>query len=286
MSRSLVVLAAGMGSRYGGLKQMDPLGPHGEFILDYSVKDALAAGFERIVFVIRRDLEKDFRDIVGKHWEDKADVHYAMQELADLPAGFEVPVDRKKPWGTGHAVLAARQCVDGAFAVVNADDFYGAESFKLNADFLKRTASEPTAYGMVAYRLDKTLSKFGSVSRGVCSVDQNGMLLDIRERLTLQRGDDGKIRDGEDVFEDKTLVSMNMFGFKRSFIDLLEASFPDFLKDNIANPKSEFQMPTALGAFLRAGKATVTVMQTESDWFGITSREDRAEVVAHLRNLP
>ncbi len=285
MTRSLVVLAAGMGSRYGGLKQMDPVGPSGEFILDYSVKDALTAGMERIVFVIRRDLEKDFREIVGKKWEAKADVQYAMQELSDLPDGFEVPADRKKPWGTAHAVLAARNVVDGPFAVVNADDFYGTEAFKLCGDYLEKTETQPNLYCMVAYRLDKTLSKFGSVSRGVCDVDSNGILHAITERLELKRGKDGIVRDGEDAFADDTLVSMNMFGFKRSFIDRLEAEFPAFLREGISSPKSEFQMPTVLGKFVLSGEAQVTVMQTESDWFGITSREDRAEVVAHLKNL-
>lgn len=285
MSRSLVVLAAGMGSRYGGLKQMDPVGPSGEFILDYSVKYAVAAGFERVVFVIRRDLESDFRRIVGCHWEDKADVHYAMQELNDLPAGFTVPAERTKPWGTAHAVLAARSVVDGPFAVVNADDFYGAESFRLTGNCLEQTRDVPNLHCMVAYRLDKTLSKFGTVSRGVCKTDDDGMLVDIRERLALKRDDDGVVRDGEDAFADDTLVSMNMFGFKRSFIDMLESEFPAFLKANAANPKAEFQAPTALGAFLRTGRVKVKVMRTDSDWFGITCREDRDEVVAHLRNL-
>lgn len=284
-SRSLVVLAAGMGSRYGGLKQMDPLGPNGEFILDYSVKDALAAGFGKVVFVIRKDIEADFRDIVGRKWESRTDVHYAMQELSDLPDGFTVPADRKKPWGTAHAILAARNVVREPFAVVNADDFYGAESFRLNGACLDETASDPNMYCMVAYRLDKTLSKFGTVSRGVCKVDDGGMLVSIEERLALRRCEDGKVRDGDDVFADDTLVSMNMFGFKRSYIDLLIGEFPAFLKGAEGNPKAEYQMPTALGKFLGAGKVKVKVMRTASAWFGITSREDRAEVVEHLRAL-
>ncbi len=285
MTRSLVVLAAGMGSRYGGLKQMDPVGPSGEFILDYSVKDALTAGMKRIIFVIRRDLEKDFREIVGKKWEAKADVQYAMQETSDLPLGFEGLADRKKPWGTAHAVLAARNIIDGPFSVVNADDFYGAEAFKLCGDYLAKTADQPNLYCMVAYRLDKTLSKFGSVSRGICDVDSNGMLLSIEERLALKRGEDGIVRDGADAFADNTLISLNMFGFKRSFVDRLQAEFPTFLREGILTPKSEFQVPTALGKFLKRGEVQVAVMQTQSDWFGITSREDRADVVAHLRNL-
>jgi len=285
MSSSLVVLAAGMGSRYGGLKQMDPVGPSGEFIIDYSVKDALTAGFERIVFVIRRDLEEDFRNLVGRQWENKTDVHYAMQELDDLPEGFDLPASRKKPWGTGHALLAARAHVTDAFAVVNADDFYGAEAFALSGAFLSKTANEPDLYSMVAYRLDKTLSDFGSVSRGICTVNNDEMLVDIEERLELIRGEDGIVRDGADAFADETLVSMNMFAFKRSFMNRLEKEFPRFLKDAIKKPKAEFQVPTALRAFLTNGEVQVKVMQTQSAWFGITSRKDRAIVVEHLRNL-
>ncbi len=285
MNSSLVVLAAGMGSRYGGLKQMDPVGPAGEFIIDYSVGDALAAGFSRVVFVIRRDIEKDFREAVGRRWESQTDVHYAMQALDDRPDSPAVSPARTKPWGTAHAVLAARHVVDGAFAVVNADDFYGAEAFSLNHAFLAETAAIPDRYGLVAYRLDKTLSRNGSVSRGICTVDENGMLVDIVERLTLARDADGVIRDGSDSFADDTLVSMNMFGFKRSFIDRLDDEFPRFLESASDNPKAEFQMPTALGTFLRRGDVRVSVMQTQSAWFGITSREDRDEVVAHLRNL-
>ena len=285
MNRSLLVLAAGMGSRYGGLKQMDPIGPNGEFILDYSVKDSLAAGIDKVVFVIRNDIEKDFRDIVGRRWEAQTDVHYAMQELGDIPEGFTLPPERKKPWGTAHAILAARKVVKEPFAVVNADDFYGAEAFKLNADFLGQTADKPNDYCMVAYRLDKTLSKFGGVSRGICTVDEKGMLVDIVEKLELKRCEDGKIRDGEEVFPDETPISMNMFGFKCSYIDLLEAEFPTFLKSAAGNPKAEYQMPTALGKFLRAGMVSVKVMRTSSSWFGITSREDREEVAAHLAKL-
>ncbi len=269
MNRSLLVLAAGMGSRYGGLKQMDPIGPNGEFILDYSVKDSLAAGIDKVVFVIRKDIEKDFRDMVGRRWEAQTDVHYAMQELGDLPEGFTLPPERKKPWGTAHAILAARKVV----------------KVKLNADFLGQTADKPNDYCMVAYRLDKTLSKFGGVSRGICTVDEKGMLVNIVEKLELKRCEDGKIRDGEEVFPDETPISMNMFGFKCSYIDLLEAEFPTFLKSAAGNPKAEYQMPTALGKFLRAGMVSVKVMRTSSSWFGITSREDREEVAAHLAKL-
>lgn len=286
MKKSLLVLAAGMGSRYGGLKQMDPIGPNGEFILDYSVGDALAAGFDRVVFVIRRDIEKDFREIVGHRWEARADVAYAMQDLADLPAGFAVPEGRTKPWGTAHAVLAARNAIDGPFAVVNADDYYGADALRQTAGFLDRTADDEKKFCMVAYRLDKTLSPNGSVSRGVCTVGPDGCLTQLVERLKLQRCPDGVVRDGEDAFPDDTPVSMNMFGFKRRYIDLLQDTFPRFLAKYGALPKSEFQMPTALGAYLRRGDASVAVMQTASRWFGVTSRDDRPEVEAYFRTIP
>lgn len=286
MKKSLLVLAAGMGSRYGGLKQMDPIGPNGEFILDYSVGDALAAGFDRVVFVIRRDIEKDFREIVGHRWEARADVAYAMQDLADLPAGFAVPEGRTKPWGTAHAVLAARNAIDGPFAVVNADDYYGADALRQTAGFLDRTADDEKKFCMVAYRLDKTLSPNGSVSRGVCTVGPDGCLTQLVERLKLQRCPDGVVRDGEDAFPDDTPVSMNMFGFKRRYIDLLQDTFPRFLAKYGTLPKSEFQMPTALGAYLRRGDASVAVMQTASRWFGVTSREDRPEVEAYFRTIP
>ncbi|NLB69552.1 MAG: NTP transferase domain-containing protein [Lentisphaerae bacterium] len=285
MVKSLVVLAAGMGSRFGGLKQMEPVGPNGEFILDYSVQDAISAGTDKIVFVIRKDLEKDFREIVGRKWENRIDIDYAMQEMDDLPEGFSIPEDRRKPWGTAHAVFAARNVVNGPFMVVNADDFYGAEAFRLNSQFLSDTSNDANSYGMVAYRLDKTLSKYGTVSRGVCAVDDDGMLIDIEERLTLKRCDDGIIRDGDTAFADETFVSMNMYAFKRSFMDHLAAGLPAFLKSAEKEPEKEYQITTELRHLLHDGLVTMKVMQTASSWFGITSPEDKDEVVARLKTL-
>lgn len=285
MVKSLVVLAAGMGSRFGGLKQMEPVGPNGEFILDYSVQDAISAGTDKIVFVIRKDLEKDFREIVGRKWENRIDIDYAMQEMDDLPEGFSVPEGRRKPWGTAHAVFAARNVVNGPFMVVNADDFYGAEAFRLNSQFLSDTGNDANSYGMVAYRLDKTLSKYGTVSRGVCAVDDDGMLIDIEERLTLKRCDDGIIRDGDTAFADETFVSMNMYAFKRSFMDHLAAGLPAFLKSAEKEPEKEYQITTELRHLLHDGLVTMKVMQTASSWFGITSPEDKDEVVARLKTL-
>jgi NDP-sugar pyrophosphorylase family protein len=281
----LLVLAAGMGSRYGGLKQMDPVGPNGEFILDYSVRFAKEAGFDRVVFVIRKDIEKDFKEIVGSHWEDKFSVAYAIQDLSDLPEGFTLPDGRTKPWGTAHAVYAARNVVADTFVVVNADDFYGAEGFKLAYQYLKETESEPNTYCMVAYELSKTLSKYSGVSRGICEIDENSFLTKVTERLALRREDDGVIRDEGDAFADDTPVSMNLFGFKRSYMDALIARFPAFLKRSEGNPKAEYQMPTELSALLAAGDAKVKLLRTTSEWFGIASREDRDEVVEKLKNV-
>ncbi len=286
MKKTLLVLAAGMGSRYGGLKQMDPVGPAGEFILDYSVGDARAAGFSRTVFVIRRDIEADFKKIVGSRWEKRMEVEYALQDRNDVPAPFETPAERTKPWGTGHAVLAARGVIDGPFAVVNADDYYGADAMRRAAAFLDETADDPRLFCMVAYRLDNTLSENAGVSRGICSVSDDGMLLKIKERLSLARCADGAIRDGDDVFAGDTPVSMNLFGFKRRFIDLLETDFPRFLEKYGKLPKSEFQMPTALESFLRRGEADVKVLRTDSRWIGVTSRDDRPGVVEFFKTIP
>lgn len=286
MEKTLLVLAAGMGSRYGGLKQMDPVGPGDEFILDYSVGDARAAGFSRVVFVIRADIEKDFREIVGARWEKRMKVEYALQDRGDVPAPFETPAERIKPWGTGHAVLAARRVIDGPFAVVNADDYYGADAMRRAAGFLDETAGDPGLFCMVAYRLDNTLSENAGVSRGICTVSPDGTLAKIEERPALSRCADGVIRDAGDAFAGDTPVSMNLFGFKRRFIDLLEDDFPRFLEKYGSLPKSEFQMPTALESFLRRGQARVKVLRTDSRWIGVTSRDDRPAVVEFFKTVP
>ena len=293
MKKSLLVLAAGMGSRYGGLKQMDPVGPNGEFILDYSVAFATAAGFGRVVFLIRHDIEKDFREIVGKRWEARTDVAYAFQSVDDVPKDkildyrLKMLDSRTKPWGTGHAVYAARDVLDASFAVVNADDFYGEEPFGMLAKFLDDTRSQADFHAMAAYRLDKTLSDFGTVSRAVCRVGEDGMLLGLTETLKLKRDADGLIRnEGEtDVYAPETPVSMNLFAFKSSFVDALEPAFAEFLEQNGDNPKSEFPMPTALDGFIQKGIAKVAVLRTNAEWAGVTSREDREQVAAKLSGL-
>ena len=286
--KRLVILAAGMGSRYGGLKQMDPIGPHGEFILDYTIHDALAAGFSEIVFVIRHDLEADFRAIVGDRWEARgAVIHYAFQNLDDLPEGFAPPEGRTKPWGTGHAVLAARQWLDVPFAVANADDYYNAPAFQALADFLDATYDDDRAYGMVGYPVAGTLSDFGSVSRAVCHLDSGGNLLHIEERLHIERGADGVIRDGDLVLADDTPVCMNLLGFKPSYAKALEESFLEFLRARGTEPKSEFYISLPLQPMLDAGQARVQVLRlSDARWIGVTNREDRPLVQAALADVP
>ena len=282
-----------MGSRYGGLKQMDPIGPNGEFLLDYSVAFASDAGFERTVFVIRRDIEADFREIVGKRWEARTDVAYAFQSVDDLCGFTQSSISnhqsaiRTKPWGTGHAVLAARGVLDGSFAVVNADDFYDEPPFAALSRFLDDSAAQPNSHAMAAYRLDKTLSEFGSVSRGVCNVGDGGMLLEMREKTALKRGADGLIRNGDEpeVFPPDTPVSMNLFAFKRSFVDALESEFPAFLAAHGSDPKKEFFMSAELDKLVQAGRAKLAVLRTNAEWAGITCREDREEVAAKLRGI-
>lgn len=276
-----------MGSRYGGLKQMDPIGPHGEFILDYTIRDALAAGFNEIVLVIRSDIEEDFRRIVGDRWEAKGAVlRYVIQSLGDLPEGFSPPEGRTKPWGTGHAVLAAREWLDAPFAVANADDYYGADGFRVLAEYLEATAAEPNAYGMVGYRVDGTLSDFGGVSRGVCKVDETGRLLHIEERLKIAREADGIIRDGDLVIPDDTPVSMNLFGFKPSYATELQVCFKRFLEQRGGELKSEFYLALPLQGMLDENRASMQVLRANARWFGVTNREDRIQAEKELSVVP
>ncbi len=285
---TLVVLAAGMGSRYGGLKQIDPVGPvAGESILDYSVYDALRAGFTRTVFVIRRDIEADFRAAIGSRFEEQTDVEYVFQELDAVPDGFTVPAERSKPWGTGHAVLAAGPAVNEPFAVINADDFYGADAFSQLADELGE--STPDHYTMVAFQLDKTLSDHGHVSRGFCRVSEQGLLQDIEEITHIERTargpvaalDDGRSRS----LDGAAPVSMNMWGFHPSLFGHLEREFARFLTDHGREPKSEFYLPAAVDMLVKTGQVGVPVRRTDSAWFGVTYREDRPAVCRSIQAL-
>jgi hypothetical protein len=288
MTLTLVVLAAGMGSRYGGLKQIDPMGPTGETVLDYTVHDAVRAGFGRVLFVIRRNFEAAFKAAMGERFAAKAKVDYAFQELNMLPDGCAVPEGREKPWGTGHAVWCARGGLDGPFAVVNADDFYGADSLRRLADFLRASSggsaddAETPTYAMVGFPLGNTLSENGAVSRGVCTIGANGFLADIEEHRGILASDVGMGRR----YDVTTPVSMNCWGFDaRTFVPLLDAAWRDFAAAHGREPKAEFYLPTALNAMVRAGTARVRVLPTTDNWFGVTYREDKPRVQAALAGL-
>lgn len=287
----LVVLAAGMGSRYGGLKQIDPVGSQGEAILDYSIYDAHQAGFDTVVIIIKEAIKKDFLETVGKRLEKApVEIRYAYQELTDLPEGFTVPEGRVKPWGTAHAVFCAREAIDGApFAVVNADDYYGKAAFKVIYDQLAAT-TDPHAYCMVGYELGKTVTENGSVARGVCQVNANGYLEEVIERTHIETYPGGirYLEDGiyTDVSPD-TIVSMNMWGFMPSFLDELEGRFAAFLKEALkTNPlKCEFFLPLPITQLIREQKATFRMLSSPDRWFGVTYAADKPMVVNALKAM-
>lgn len=289
----LVVMAAGMGSRYGGLKQMDPVDERGWFILDYSVYDAMDAGFEEVIFIIKPEMEEAFRETIGKRWEGKIPCTYAFQNLSDLPAGFSVPEGRVKPWGTAHAVRAAREAIkDRPFVVINADDFYGAESYRLMYDFLTGTDREKDTYGLVAFRIENTVTENGTVSRGVCEVDEKGFLTSITERTKIEKRERGAAfteDDGESWTElpEGTPVSMNFWGFTPDFMQELDARFPAFLTKNLPeNPlKCEYFLPFAVDEVRKEGRAKIRVMSTADRWYGVTYREDKPALEEALRVL-
>lgn len=283
----LVVLAAGMGSRYGGLKQVDPVGPSGEAILDYSVFDAVRGGFGKVVFVIRHDFEAEFKEKVGSRYEGLIPVEYAYQDITDLPQPWTVPEGRTKPWGTAHAVRAARNAVDAPFAVINADDFYGRDAFAKMGEYLSSAAS--MQFAMVGYRLDLTLSENGSVARGICKVSQDGVLEGVTEMTKLVRSGDvaQNLEDPENpvkVALDER-VSMNLWGFTKELFDELESRFPAWLKENGTKEKSEWYIPFVVDELIKEGKASCRVLPTESSWFGVTYREDKPFVTAEIQKL-
>ena len=289
MKKTLVVLAAGIGSRYGGLKQMDPVGPSGEFILDYSVYDAIKAGFNKIVFVISQNIEADFKETIGKRISAQIEVDYVIQSLEDLPEEFSVPADRTKPWGTGHAVFACRNAVNEPFAVINGDDFYGQESYKLLADSLEASKDDQSIFAMVGYKLSNTVSEHGSVARGVCSVDDNSKLTTVVERTHIEAVD-GNIRyqDEDDSWHDLSgneLASMNLWGFKPSLFTTLETEFLKFLQESGNELKSEFFVPSVVNTLINANAISVDVLATSSPWFGVTYAADKPIVVAKIQKL-
>ncbi len=290
MNPTLLIMAAGMGSRYGGLKQVDSVGPSGEAIIDYCVYDALRAGFGKLVFVIRRDIEKAFREAIGDRFERRTHVEYIFQELDMLPAGFAVPPTRQKPWGTAHAVLVSAEKIHEPFAVINADDFYGGDSFRVIANHLRTARDGAVAdYSLVGYILRNTLSDHGAVSRGVCRRDSQGCLQGIVERTKIERdGAGGRFisEDGQvNRLSGDEIVSMNMWGFTPSVFGLLRTEFEKFLRTRGQDPKGEFFIPTPVNDLIVAGKARVKVLPTTSTWFGITYREDKPAVVQSIQQL-
>ena len=288
MKPTLFILAAGMGSRYGGLKQMDGLGPNGEAILDYSVYDALRAGFGKIVFVIRKDFEDDFRRVVLSKYEGKVQCEICFQSVDKVPAGCTYNTERTKPWGTNHAVLMGKDLIHEPFAVINADDFYGKESFQVLADFLCSVEGKKGEYCMVGYRVCNTLSENGSVSRGVCTTDANGHLTDVVERTKIEDKNGTIVFTENDVdtpLDPHTPVSMNMWGFTPEYFEYSEKAFKDFLAAHGQELKSEFYIPTLVNDLILAGKATCKVLDTPSKWFGVTYAEDRQQVVMKINQL-
>lgn len=287
----LVVMAAGMGSRYGGLKQIDPVGGHGQLIIDYSIYDARRAGFETVVFVIKHEIEETFKAAIGDRLSKVINVKYAYQDLDDLPAGYEVPADRVKPWGTAHAILAARKVIDGPFAVINADDCYGPEGFRAIYDYLESHLDQPGCYeyAMVGYLLGNTVTEHGHVARGVCEEDNDNFLVRVTERTRIEK-DGADARFSEDdgktwtPLAGDTMVSMNLWGFTASFLREAEARFPAFLDKALAeNPlKGEYFLPSVVTQLLEEGKARVKVLRSHDKWYGVTYQEDKPTVVAAI----
>jgi len=289
MKPTLFVLAAGMGSRYGGLKQLDPLGPNGETIMDYSIYDALRAGFGKVVFVIRHDFEEQFREQVLSKYEGHVPVEVVFQSTDMLPEGYTCPADRTKPWGTNHAVLMGKDAIKEPFAVINADDFYGRDAFEVIARELSRPHDKKGDYCMVGFRVGNTVTDNGTVSRGVCET-RNGLLESVVERTKIGTDADGSIwyldeNENKVPLEANTPVSMNLWGFTPDYFDYSDREFRKFLDTDINTPKSEFFIPLCIDALIRSGEATVKVLDTTSKWFGVTYSADRPGVVAKFAEL-
>ncbi|MGN0203196.1 MAG: sugar phosphate nucleotidyltransferase [Coprococcus sp.] len=289
----LVIMAAGMGSRYGGLKQVDPVDADGHIIMDFSIYDAVRAGFKKVIFIIKRENEQIFRETIGRRVEGILDVEYVFQELENIPDGFAVPEGRIKPWGTGHAVLSCLNVIDGPFAVINADDYYGPGAFAMIYDYLTHHEDDSFyRYTMVGYRLGNTLTENGHVSRGICTVDENGYLTGIRERTYIVMTPDGAAYSEDDgltltAISPDERVSMNMWGFTSGFMKELQAQFAQFLEEDMPkNPlKAEYFLPSVVSRLLDEGKATVKVLHSNDKWYGVTYKEDKAAVMAAIAGL-
>ena len=285
---ALVIMAAGIGSRFGkGIKQLAPVGPKGEIIMDYSIHDALEAGFNKVVFIIRKDLEEEFRRVIGERIEKVTEVAYAFQSLDDLPEGFEKPADRTKPWGTGQAVLAAKAVLDEPFMVINADDYYGKEAYVKVHDYLVQEQPDDGILHicMAGFRLGNTLSDNGTVTRGICAVDENDYLTDVVETYEIKKTSDGAESQGNRI-DVNAHVSMNMWGLTPAFMDTLEKGFVDFLQNvEEGDIKKEYLLPEMIDRLIKDGKAKVDVLETKDTWFGVTYQEDKAAVTAAFKKL-
>lgn len=289
----LVIMAAGIGSRYGGLKQIDPIDDQNHLIIDFSIYDAIKAGFEKVIFIIKKEIDADFKECIGNRLEKYVQVEYVYQDIDNLPAGFKKPEGRAKPWGTGHAVLSCLEKINGPFAVINADDYYGQSAFQLIYDRLTNTQDdEKYRYCMVGYVIENTLTDHGHVARGVCTVGSDGYLESIKERTRIEKFNNGSAYTEDDgntwtVIPEGSIVSMNMWGFTKSILDELNNRFQKFLKENIIkNPlKSEYFLPDVVGELLKDDKATVQVLKSLDKWYGVTYKEDKAVVVSAIAKL-
>ena len=284
---SLVIMAAGIGSRFGGgIKQLEPVGPNGEIIMDYSIYDAIKSGFNKIIFIIRKDIEKDFKEVIGNRIEKicrklNVEVHYAYQELDNIPSNFKAPKDRKKPWGTGHAVLSCKDIINEPFVVINADDYYGKDSFKNMYEFLSENNNE---FCMAGFKLKNTLSDNGGVTRGICQVDKNDYLTEIIETSNITKiGEKAVVEDRE--IDINSNVSMNMWGLSPEFINTLEQGFIEFLEKEVSNIKSEYLLPIFIGELLKENRIKVKVLETKDKWFGVTYKEDKELVKNSFKEL-
>lgn len=288
----LVILAAGMGSRYGGLKQMDPVDEQGHKIIDFSIYDAKSAGFGKVVFIIKKEMEADFRECVGNAISKHMEVEYVFQDLGDVPEYFQIPEGRVKPWGTTHAIMRCKDVVNGPFMVINADDYYGKHGYKVMYEFLTNTIDDNSKYAMVAYELGKTLTEKGSVTRGVCNVDDDSKLSHIVEQKNLIKTEDGAAYSDDEgatynPIDVKTPVSMNMWGFKPGLFEEFDIAMEKFFKEKVAeNPlKAECLIPTEVDVLIKSGKATVEVLNSSDRWFGVTYKEDKPFVVENIKKL-
>jgi NDP-sugar pyrophosphorylase family protein len=287
MKPTLLVLAAGMGTRYGGNKQLDQVGPSGETIIDYSIYDAIRAGFGKIVFVIRRDIEEQIKERFVEKLKGKIEVDYVFQEITNLPEGVQVSPERQKPWGTSHAILVTEKAIKEPFGVINADDYYGVDSFRILRDFLIND-KDPNCYCIVGYKMGNTLSDHGHVNRGVCGVT-NGLLKDIVETRQIEKTADGAKAPGPDgkdlIFTGNEVVSMNLWGFKPSCFTFLGSEFRNFLNKSGMDPKSELDIPTSIDKFVKNGEITIKILMSNEHWFGVTYREDKPFVVDSINKM-